>query len=389
MPENEASPLAAHRLIGRVCIELGLTKAAFQDVAESLERLVESLLAEADLHAAGALRAANVLETCLKQRHQLKAARASHAGSFRRAITRPLFLIGLPGTGTTLLHELLNQDPDNRCPRLWELSYPLPPPEPSSYQDNPRIAQTEYDLARVFAAQPILRQVQLLHAQEAAECSPVFNRSLLSPQFLMHYHVPGYAEWFWQQPIDHAYRWYRDELLLLQTNVLGNWVLRSPFHQWGIASLRAEFPDAVLVHTHREPMDVLTSGASYVETLRRGHSDRVEPLYCGQDWCAMVQKYATRLEQWHATATQADRDSVVDVSWRKLAADPIGTATAIYKAAGRKLGLETRMRMQAWLKNNPRHTAAESHRDAARFGLDATAARQAVGAYGERCKAYF
>ncbi|MBK7171391.1 MAG: sulfotransferase [Gammaproteobacteria bacterium] len=262
----------------------------------------------------------------------------------------------------------------------------MPPPDTDSYASNPRIGRAQHDLELMSTAQPHAHRTRLLDAEEAGDCSAIFNRCLMSTQVLTHYAVPDYARWFWAQPLNESYHWYRDELQLLQTNVLGSWVLRSPFHQWGVEALQEVFPDAILVQTHREPLESLAAGASRCESRRRIHSDEVDPLVCGRDVADEASRYARRFGQWREQHGAA----VIDVGFRELIANPLDTLASIYRASGRKLGMHARMRMQSWLRSNPQYAESGQRRyDARRYGLDATAVQPHMTEYCERYRELF
>ena len=387
--EETASQISLNKLLGELCDGIGVTRDVFDDVAEPLRRFVDSLNESASLHPTGALRVERELQTWLRQRLEIKSARPRHPGSFKRSVRKPLFIASLPRTGTAFLHHLFSLDKAIRAPRLWELSYPLPPPEPFSYESNPQISQTEHDVRTLLAATPALKGMRLIEAQAPAPCSHIFERALMGVRMITDFRVPGFADWFWAQPLEAPYRWYKDELLLLQTNVLGDWVLRSPFHQWGVETLLAEFPDALLVQVHRDPLQMLASGASLCETLRRGYSDSVDPLACGEDCTALVERYVGHFADWRKRVEAGGSAPVVDVSYSRLMADPLAILGAIYRAWDKKLGLEARMRMQAWLKGRPKDDGGEQSPEPARYGIDADLVQRRFGAYIERYGEYF
>ena len=380
MKQTEAKLLSTSRILGDACHEAAVGREVFDDVRDSLEQLVESLNREATLHPAGRLRAENFLKHCLRQRLELRASRSSYPASFKRELRRPIFIVGLPGSGSTLLHQLMCLDEENRTPRMWELAFPTPPPDTASYSSNPRIGLVRHELQVMNAAQPETHRTRLPDAEEPGDCSAIFSRCLMSPQTLMHYAIPDYARWFWKQPLGERYRWYREELQLLQTNVLGNWVLRSPFHQWGVAELHAVFPDAVLVQTHRELLELLAAGASRIESLRKAHSDAVDPLACGRDAGEMAYRYTRCFGEWR----EQHGATVIDVSYRDLIAKPLDTLASVYRATGRKLGMQARMRVQAWLRENPHYAPGKRGLDGVRYGLDAAAVLHEMADYTGR-----
>ncbi|HBQ40855.1 MAG TPA: sulfotransferase, partial [Halieaceae bacterium] len=107
---------------------------------EALERLLEALHTEARLNEFGHMRAEMTILDGLSRRLEIENYLTSHPEVGEQQVQRPVFILGLPRTGTTALHHLLNQDPRNRTLRLWEAQQPVPPPETASYTSDPRIA---------------------------------------------------------------------------------------------------------------------------------------------------------------------------------------------------------------------------------------------------------
>ena len=63
---------------------------------------------------------------------------ATHPDTVKQAVNKPLFVFGLPRTGTTLAINLLNQDPARRCFLRWEAGDSVPPPHTEALRSDPR-----------------------------------------------------------------------------------------------------------------------------------------------------------------------------------------------------------------------------------------------------------
>src|SRR5262249_31794262 len=117
-----------------------------------------------------------------------------HPATANVSVSSPLFIVGQPRTGTTLLYTLLAQDPQVRVPRLWEVNAPVPPPVPDGGRDDPRRARSEREPARLGKVLPELAVVhEHLHVDDPDECYPLLETSLMSPTFFLYLDVPAYC----------------------------------------------------------------------------------------------------------------------------------------------------------------------------------------------------
>ena len=193
-------------------------------------------------------------------------------------------------SGTTLLQRVLASDPRLACAYGWEVGEPSPRPGWDPAAADPRIADAEAreEQTRTFAAE--LFAIHPTYVHEAEE-EIVF----LADAFLSHIpeascDVPRYRSWVDAQDFAPAYRWLRRMLQLLQWQKrqrgepVRPFVLKTPAHLGYLDTLLAEFPDAHIVHTHRDPVDVIPSGASLNTTLWRTHCDDVDPHEVGRQW---------------------------------------------------------------------------------------------------------
>ena len=258
---------------------------------ERLQALVDDAEGAARLNYVGRWairgRLANVIGNRLRARQWVR----DHPATLDVPVDQPLFVVGQPRTGTTLLYMLLAQDPQARAPRLWEVNAPVPPPVPDGGLDDPRYRRCERDLARLHKYVPALAIAHDVHANEPDECYPLLETSGLSPTFFLYLDIPAYwARLKAASPaeVGDAYALFRRQVQILLMRAEGRrWVSKSPAHLCFLGALAQAFPGVGIVMTHREPADSIASLCSLVAIIRSASSDSVDPAHIGRatlDW---------------------------------------------------------------------------------------------------------
>ncbi|MBK8309165.1 MAG: sulfotransferase [Gammaproteobacteria bacterium] len=187
-------------------------------------------------------------------------------------------MMGLPRTGSTILHDLLAQDPDNRVPMTWECNYMSPPPEAATYDTDPRIADCEAHLERT--AQALIPEFQAIHemgALLAQECLMLNAFDFKSQIFSNQFWVPTYQRWV--ESVDNlsVYRTHKRQLQYMQwKNPRSRWVLKSTGYFWGLDAILEVYPDARIVMTHRDPIKLIASHCSLICMACSMGSDTVD-----------------------------------------------------------------------------------------------------------------
>ena len=349
-----------------------------------LHRLVASLNEDAALTQLGRIFAQRQVGELLGHRLRIVDHRKRHPEVGDERIERPLFVLGLPRTGTTLLYSLLALDPAHRLPLSWEVDAPDPPPEAESYENDPRIEITERRFERVRQLAPDFQAIHPIGALLPQECIVITACEFMSLRFEMCFDVRGYQEWLPLQDMGPAYRFHRHFLQHLQSRCPGDrWVLKSPAHLGPIGALLAEYPDAMVVQTHRDPLKVIPSVSSLEYTMRGIASDAVDPYAVGRQ---QLRQWSQQLEQGIAVRDAApEREQhFFDVHFHEVLADPLGSVERIYAYFGLPLSRETEARMAAYLAHHPRDEHGEHRYSLELFGLDPARVTEAFKAYCER-----
>jgi hypothetical protein len=363
---SEQFSLAEDSLISFAEKLTGLCDWGDDDFRHGLRVLLSSYEKESRLTALGrALLRADIVQA-LANRLKIRRDLQAHPEIRAVPIERPIFVIGLPRSGTTLLHNLLAQDPTMRVPRRWELRSPSPPPELDRQDTDPRIKETQDHLDDLHRLAPELPAVHPLFANGPDECHWLLRNAFCSKVFELSADVPSYAVWLDQQACVAAYREYREQLQLLTWRWRGQRiVLKDPFHLWSLEALLTVFPDAYVVYIHRDPIAALPSIASLCALLRSVVSDDTNLHRIGEEW---LEKMAVGLERSRA-ARALGRGVSCDVLYDRLVADPLSELRRIYTTFGVESSTLAEQNVNAWLKAHS-HTKPGVHRyDLAQFGL--------------------
>lgn len=345
---------AADQMVSAACAATGLDDFGDDGWQEGLERLLHSLDAEARLTELGRAVVEGEMVGYLSNRLGIVEHRRTHPEIVDAPVQPPIVIIGQGRTGTTILHDLLAQDPAVRVPLTWEVDRPLPPPRTESYDTDPRIADVDATLEGVDLVLPGFRAMHPMGARLAQECVRITALDFKSMIFPTQYRVPSYARWLLHEAdMSSAYRWHRRFLQHLQSeHPAPAWVVKSPGHIWALDALVAEYPDALLVQTHRDPLRIIASLGSLVARLRTLSSDEPPIPEVAREFADYIFDGLDR----SVTAREAgtlDGQTVVDVQFAAFMADPFATIRTIYDHLGLDFSDDAEARMRTFLAEHP------------------------------------
>jgi hypothetical protein len=373
-------PLRMEDLVARAQREAGHTD--FGDIGwiEPLRRFLAACSApEADLSLIGHLATRWDVVRFLSNLLRFHAEEAEHPEIAAQRIDRPIFITGLPRSGTTFLHRLMMADADNRAPLVWETIFPWP----DRNGPDRRVARVARQLAMFEWIAPEFRALHPLDATSPQECSEITAHVFRSLRFDTNYHVPSYRRWLDADVRRHlpAYRFHRRFLshLQYQDRTTRRWVLKCPEHVFALRAIRTVYPNARLIFVHRDPVKVLLSVAHLTEVLRRPFARSLDPKLIGRDESARWLGGAQRMMD---TGDHAGLpEPVCHVHHMDLISDPVATVESVYRHFGMTLPDEAATAIDRYVAERPnggygpRHYAFEDH------GLDEAVERERFRPY--------
>jgi hypothetical protein len=351
---------------------------------EGLQRLLASIEAEAELNDLGRTILEGDIATQLAIRLGIVEEARVHPEIRRADVVPPIVIVGQGRTGTTILYDLLAQDPQTRVPLTWEVAQPIPPPETATYATDERIAANEASAAMVDLVIPGFRAMHPMGPLLAQECIAMTGSNFHSMIYSVQYRIPEYTRWLLDDAdMASTYRWHRQFLQHLQSrHPAMRWVLKSPGHIWCLPALLAEYPDALLVQTHRDPLRVVASVSSLVATLRALTMDNPTISEAAAEWADYILDGLDRSVDARLDGT-VDADRVIDVNFDAFMADPFATIGSIYDHLGLELTADAEARMRAFLADHTQDKYGTHRYKFADTGLDEGEMRERARRYQE------
>jgi Sulfotransferase family len=360
--------LQPEALIEAACVQTGLSDFGGDSFREGLAVLCESVSTEAQLNDFGQMAVPGAIVGALANRLKVTDWIKRHPGVADEQIESPLVVIGMFRAGTTFLTYLLEQDPAHRPLFRWEAGNSVPPPDPATVADDPRIAAMRATMEMMDKLDPRNKVVQSEEPDGPTECISVTNQDFKSLVYEAMTNIPTYGAWLKDADLTSAYEYHRKALQVLQSGgVRGRWSLKAPAHVLNLEALHAVYPDARLVVTHRDPTVVVASVCSLVTTLTKTFSDADHHLYIGRHWTEMLERSVNGLNRFRDANPGV---KIVDVHYAEMNRDPLGTISRIYAEFGDVLEGEALAAMQRRLESRTKNRFGKHAYTLADYGLE-------------------
>jgi len=348
---------------------------------EGLDRTVEALNTEADLNDMGRIIEHATISNALIQRLKIVDTYARHPEIDDEVVKGPVFVIGLPRTGTTALSQLVAADTQFRSLRMWESQAPTPPPETATQHTDPRIAQAEEGLNMLNEMFPLMKTLYNSEPTAATECQDLMGMSFRTFHFDGVVRVPSYLAWLMNCEMRETYTFHRQVLKLLQWHcppVL--WHLKTPVHMFALDALVEAYPNAKFMWSHRDPAKVMASVCSLIRYVRSWSSDRDDPEELGAE---QLDSWAEGMRRAMDFRNRVGGDRFADVAFADLQADPVSTLEAAYKSLGLTFTDATLRSVEQWAGEHKPGSRGTHDYDLADYGLTPEGVRERFAAYLE------
>lgn len=285
----------------------------------------------------------------------------------KRPVERPVFVFGVPRTGTTLLSNLLAADPQRRSPLTWEIDDPVPPPTSATLYSDPRAQARLQQEKAMLAARPEMGKYYRNSAIYPNECMFFINADFKALMWESRGVLPNYRDWlFTQADLSSTYEYHKRFLQLLQADAPGVWNLKQPSHALWIETLLKVYPDARLVWTHRDPLTATGSFCSLLSLSHNAFMGRVDAKWLGENCSYQAVEHAERIMDFR---DKFGEDRVIDVHYGDLMRQPIETMRKLYQALGDDYTNEAETSMTNWLNDNPQDKFGRHEYKLAQYGL--------------------
>jgi Sulfotransferase family len=369
-------------LLAEATKETGLDDFGSDSFRHGLAVYCESVSSEAKLNDIGVMAVRGNIVANLVNRLRVVDWSSRHSDVADETIVAPLIVIGMFRAGTTFLSNLLDRDPRNRALLRWEAGDSVPPPTSSNFRSGERVDKVRASIDMLEQLNPRMKAIHHEDADGPTECIAVMSQDFKSLSWEAIANVPTYGQWLRHVDQRSAYEYHRLVLQVLQHGgVRGRWTLKSPHHCIALDALTAVYPDARLVLLHRDPVVLCASVCSLIRTLSGTFSDADNRAYIAEHWTAMLETSVTRIDSFRAARPE---HPILDVHYRDLVQNPVGTVARIYDGIGDTLSTEARAAIESYVAANGKARFGVHGYDLAEFGLDPSEVAERFSGYVDR-----
>lgn len=323
---------------------VGLNDFGVDDYSEGLAVLLDSYQRDAALTEMGSKMNRYFLRNSLAARLLSESGFKQLPVSHRTEIVRPVFITGLPRSGTTALHRLLAADPAHQGLEMWLTDYPHPRPPRETWNADPIYQGVKNGLAQHHEHNPDFQGIHFMSADEVEECWQLLRQSVMSVSYESLAHVPQYSQWLQCQSWTPAYRRHKENLQLIGSlEPEKRWVLKNPSHLFALDALFEVYPDALVIQTHRDPAQIIGSVCSLAEQATAGWSTAFTGATLGADQLAL---WSRGLAEFSSARKKYPANQFIDVDFGELRAAPFAVLEKIYSALDTEISTAARQEMQ-------------------------------------------
>jgi hypothetical protein len=373
--------VTADEIIWAACERAGTCEYHDHSFREGLEILVEDIARSTVVSDEGRAVLAELWIAGLVNRLRLDNYHRSHPELATARVERPLFVLGMPRTGTTMVSALLEADPARRSLLKWEIADSVPPADRASLRTDPRCLAMKAADEAAIAANPRDAALHNEVADGPTECTFLHAQDFRSCMLEALSPVPAYSRWLLHEAnLGSTYRFQKRALQVLQSRTDGIWSLKMPSHALFIRMLIEVFPDARIVWVHRDPYTAMSSLCSLVENAQTKFNRVVSRAYLRETYVPQMSEHLRR-----PMAVDADYPGLIrHLRYDRLVADPIAAMRELYAELGDAFTPETEAAMRAWLADNPQGKFGRHVHRLADYGLSVEALEPSFGDYVAR-----
>lgn len=338
---------------------------------EGLHELVSSINMEGKPNTFGALAVKALLERSLYGRYKVEQELAKNPQIEKEEIKQPVFIIGMPRTGTTILHALMAEDPAHRSPLAWECLLPYPAATPETFRNNDQLKTVTKEFSQLFKLVPDFLRKHYMAADSPQECLGITALNFTSFQPSAQLYLPSYMDWFFHKSdMLENMKFHKRFLQFLQSGGVKSdrWLLKTPVHLMRLPELFEVYPDARIIMTHRPPEFVVASTASLMSSVRSLYSDNEDPKRTGREQADLWSLYFTKFLKDRKTLNKEDQ--IIDLQFEDFVKDQVGTVKQIYKRFNWSLSEKATYNFDHFLGKNPKDKNGKHIYSLETFGLE-------------------
>lgn len=350
--------IASDDLLDNAARNTGLSDYGDDNFKAGLNKLVSSLNDEAQLTLTGRIIAKTELIRILTSRLSLIDFVKRNPDVRKEKIETPIFIVGMGRTGSSILHEYLMSDPLNRAPLAWEMKMPAPLIiNDSPLNSDSMIAWNDSETRLMYEIDESLASKHEAHSKLPEECSQMLALQFQSGHFFSRNHVPSYAGWNAQTDVSDALDMHKLVLQTLQyrsNSAPKRWVLKYGGHMAHLPQLFSCYPDARVIHTHRDPCVVVKSFVSLIASLRLMRSDFFDPNSSAEMLNQGMMRGLEKVIE-ERTSGVIPNQQITDIHFKELMHDNINCIRKAFNALQISFNDDSAKHIAAYASSKPRN----------------------------------
>lgn len=299
-----------------------------------------------------------------------------------KPIDKPVFIIGTPRSGTTVLHRLITNDPNIQTLPYWLAAAPVPRPPREKWENNTwyKMVDQKY-IQRLKESMSDMLDLHPMRADKAEECSWIMEHSFWGATYFSTMNTPNYTKWALKADRQSFVEHYRKVLAVISNGDRRPWILKNPAHIFCLDALLTVFPDACIVQTHREPVTGLGSTSNLIWTMRKD----MEPELTKKDVGALTLKtWGQGLNMMEEDRRKHNQNQFFDVHMLQTRRDPMETMKNIYAHFDMPISSDTLTSWKEELERDPNQAHSIGTYNPAEFGVDEESVANHIGSYADR-----
>ena len=373
--------MKASDVIARACRETGLGPFEEASYHEGLEVLVDQIN-QCEATTAKSLEIMeNEMVSALCNRFRVEDYVLRHPEVLEEKIERPVFVFGIPRTGTTFTNHLLGADPTRRSLLNWEATDSVPPPSSDTLYSDPRCVDKRAAQERMLKENPDVVIPHWEWADDPTECIFLLAQDFKALSWEARLPMPGFSKWILECDMTSAYEYHKKALQVLQSQAPGIWNLKMPSHSVFAETVRKVYPDARLIWTHRDPYQTFASSCSLNRFTQQVTGIEPDPMYIGDN---ATRRLGAHLRgAMNAKAALGD-DAIYDLYYRDLMEDPISQMKKLYQWLGDEFTPEIEAAMRHWIDTHPQNQFGKHKYSLDEFGQSRASLEPIFGEYVQR-----
>ena len=380
----QTQPLEREALLQQARERAGLADFGDEWFFEPMDHFIEASNREGRLTPAGRASTTEVIVKGLVSRLRMVEDIKRHPEILGEKVDVAGIILGLPRTGSTIFQRLLASAPGMTGLRWYEAQNFAP--FPGEERGNP-VERRAYAQAMIdgwLQLSPELASIHPLEPDAPDEEILVLGQMFVSTMIEGMNYVPSFTRWLNGYDQSKGHEDLKTILKYLQwqdpSRKGRKWILKSPSNLPYAEVAAKAFPDALLIMTHRDPLQTVPSYVSMQAALYK-LSASLTDAEVGAFWFPRLVEW---MRMFEAARERIGEHRFIDIDYREVGKEPMAQAERVLSRMGIPVDAQLEEVLAEFLAGNKREQRPMHDYSLERFGLDEEAIKREFATYRER-----